>query len=49
MLIGKLEIEVWKDTGTPKFRIHGCKLKTGSYRWYWKMMSYWTLWIALKR
>jgi hypothetical protein len=47
MRIGKLEIEIWKDTGSPKFRVwwgKGCTV----YSWIFKLMSYYTLWIAMR-
>lgn len=49
MNIGRLEIKFWKDTGKPKFRIYATHTKCRTYRWILKVMSYWTLWVALKK
>lgn len=47
MKIGKLQIEIWKDTGKPKFRIWFHKPKV-TYCWILKIMSYYTLWTSWK-
>lgn len=57
--IGRLEIGFWRDTGTPRLRFYWwraatCRLIIGdrshtTYLWIFKILSYWTLWIALRR
>lgn len=47
MKIGRLEIEIWKDTGKPLFRIAFSRCEV-IYKWYFKIMSFYTLWIALR-
>jgi len=55
MRLGKLEVKMWKDTGKPKFRVWKCvqgctpvwpNPDPPIYRWMFKVMSYWTLWVA---
>lgn len=51
MNIGRLEVEVWRDTGTPWFRVWFWKYKQGlytveTYSWIFKILSWWTLWVA---
>lgn len=46
--IGRLEINIWKDTGKPKFRIVWGK-GIPVYSWYFKIMSYYTLWISWRK
>jgi len=45
--VGRLEIEIWKDTGTPRFRIWWWRSKIRYNKAYWifKIISYYTLWI----
>jgi len=43
-----LEIKFWKDTGTPRFRIWFCRCDS-TYKWIFKVMSFYTLWVAYRR
>jgi len=49
MKIGRLEIAIWKDTGTPRFRIWVWRGKSTVYRWIFKILSYYTLWVSFKK
>ena len=45
------EVKVWRDSGKPLFRIAFEKMPNPrfgrrTYKWYFKIMSFWTLWIA---
>ena len=46
MNMGRLEIKIWKDTGEPKFRFWWSTEESVPYRWMFKVLSYWTLWVA---
>lgn len=48
MEVGRLQLQLWKDTGKPRFRIGFFRFKN-SYFWALKIMSYWTIWIAWLR
>jgi hypothetical protein len=55
MTIGRLEVMLWRDTGSPRFRLFFWRHTPGlykkeppDYRWIFKVLSWWTLWVAWK-
>lgn len=51
MRLGRLEVKAWRDTGKPRFRLWFWRYGQGlynvpTYLWIFKVLSYWTLWVA---
>lgn len=52
MVIGKYEMNIWRDPGKPYFRVYFEKAKPlafsgyRTYFWVFKLMSFYTLWVA---
>jgi hypothetical protein len=51
MRLGRLQVEVWRDTGTPRFRLYWWRYRPKPYavcthRWVFKLMSWYTLYVA---
>jgi hypothetical protein len=49
--VGRLEIKVWKDTGKPRFRVWFWRFEQRTYnvcyyKWIFKVLSWYTLWVA---
>ena len=52
MVIGKYEINIWRDPGKPHFRVYFEREEPAvfsgyrTYFWVFKLMSFYTLWVA---